>query len=67
MRENPDQKAYLTNLGDRTFLLLTDLELIKKLCLNHKMFEKLKLFKYMDLSYLKSIFFAEADEWKRQR
>lgn len=67
IQQDPDQKAYLTNLGDRTFLLLTDVELVKFLCQNHKMFEKLKLFKHMDLSYIKSIFFAEAEEWKCQR
>ena len=67
MKENPDQKAYLTNLGDRAFLILTDIELIKSLSLNHRMFEKIKLLKHMELSYLKGIFFAEGQEWKGQK
>lgn len=67
MKENPDQKAYLTNLGDRAFLILTDIELIKSLSLNHRMFEKIKLLKHMELSYLKGIFFAEGSEWKGQK
>ena len=30
MRENPDQKAYLTNLGDRTFLIATGTDLVRE-------------------------------------
>jgi hypothetical protein len=29
MKENPDQLAYLTNLGDKPFLVITDSQLIK--------------------------------------
>lgn len=47
MKENVDQKAYLTNLGNKSFLILTDIDLIKSLSLNHKLFEKIKLLKHM--------------------
>lgn len=65
--ENPDQKAYLTNLGDKSFLVITDSQLVKEMSLDHKNFEKFKPFKHMDLCYLRGIFFAEGQDWKVQK
>ncbi len=67
MRENPDQKAYLSNLGDRTFLIVTDSDLVREICLNFKDYQKFKIFKHMDLCYLRGIFFSEGSDWKMQR
>ena len=67
MKENPDQKAYLTNLGNKSFLILTDIDLIKSISINHRNYEKIKLLKHMELSYLRGIFFAEGQNWKQQK
>ena len=60
-------KAYLTNLGNRPFLILTDPKLIKEVTLNPKKFRKLNLMKHIDKAYSKGIFFVEDDEWKAER
>jgi cytochrome P450 len=67
VKENPDQLAYLTNLGDKSFLVITDSQLVKEMSLEHKNFEKFKPFKHMDLCYLRGIFFAEGQDWKIQK
>jgi|JI6StandDraft_1071083.scaffolds.fasta_scaffold57022_5 cytochrome P450 len=67
MRENPDQKAYLSNLGDKTFLIVTDTDLVREICLEFKNYHKFKVFKHVDLCYLRGIFFAEGADWKMQR
>lgn len=58
LKQNPDQMAYLTNIGNRPFLILCDPKLIKELCLNHKQFKKFNIFKHSDLTYTKGIFFV---------
>lgn len=51
IKENPDQKAYLTNLGSKPFLILCDAKLIKELSLNPKKFKKYNMFKHSDKAY----------------
>ena len=63
IRDNPDQKAYLTNLGSKPFLILCDPNLVRELSLNPKKFRKFNLMKHSSLSYVKGIFFAEDDYW----
>jgi hypothetical protein len=58
MKENPDQLAYMTNLGNRPFLILTDPKLIKELSLSPKKFKKFNIFKHSDKAYTQGIFFA---------
>lgn len=67
MKENPEQRAYLTNLGDKSFLIMTESGLVREMIQDFKSYEKYKVFKHMDLCYLRGIFFAEGDDWKTQR
>ena len=43
IRQNPDQRAYLTNLGSKPFLILCDPNLVRQLSLNPKKFRKFNL------------------------
>ena len=63
IRENPDQRAYLTNLGSKPFLILCDPNLVRELSLNPKKYRKFNLLKHSNLSYTLGIFFAEDDYW----
>lgn len=65
LKQNPDQMAYLTNIGNRPFLILCDPKLIKELCLNHKQFKKFNIFKHSDLTYTKGIFFVPNEDWTK--
>ncbi len=67
VRKDPDMKAYLTNLGNRPFLILTDPKLMKEVTLNPKKFRKLNLMKHVDKAYSKGIFFVEDEDWKAER
>ena len=67
VKDDPDLKAYLTNLGNRPFLILTDPKLIKEVTQNPKKFEKLNLFKHVDKSFARGIFFVEGDDWRAER
>ena len=67
IRENPDQRAYLTNLGSKPFLILCDPNLVRELSLNPKKFRKFNLLKHSGLSYVLGIFFAEDDYWSSIR
>lgn len=58
IQENPDQKAYFTNLGSSPFLILCDPQLVRELSLNPKKFKKFNLYKHSRLSYDEGIFFA---------
>ncbi len=59
IKENPNQKAYFTNLGSRPFLILCDAQLVKELSLNPKKFRKFNLYKHSNKSYTKGIFLVE--------
>lgn len=63
IKENPNQKAYLTNLGSRPFLILCDPQLVRELCLNPKKFRKFNLFKHSRHAYDKGIFLVEDENW----
>ena len=59
IKENPDQLAYLTNVGHKAFLILCDPKLIKEVSLSPKRFRKFNLFKHSNMAYSRGIFFAE--------
>ena len=59
IKENPDQKAYLTNIGSKPFLIICDAQLVKEVSLNPKKFRKFNLFKHSKHSYDRGIFLAE--------
>ena len=65
MKDNPDQLAYLTNIGNRPFLILCCPKLIKQLSLNHKKFTKFNIFKHSDQLYTKGIFFVYDEDWTK--
>lgn len=67
VKDNPDQKAYFTNLGNRPFLILCDPLLIKELSLNPKRYRKFNLYKHSNKSYLQSIFLTEDEDWNAQK
>lgn len=63
VRENPDLKGYITNLGNRPFLILCEAQIIKDFLHQYKKFRKLAFFKNIEKSYSKGIFFAPDDDW----
>ena len=63
MADNPDQHAYLTNIGYRPLLILCSTALIKEVCLNHKNFHKFNVFKHSYKSYTRGIFFVDGEDW----
>ena len=63
IKENPDQRAYFTNLGSKPFLILCDPELVREFSLDPKKYRKFNLYKHSSLSYDNGIFFAEDDHW----
>lgn len=67
IQENPDQRAYFTNIGSRPFLILCDALLIKELSLNPKKYRKFNLYKHSNKSYLQSIFLTEDEDWAAQK
>ena len=67
IKENPDQKAYLTNFGYKPFLILCDAKLIKQLSVNPKKFKKYNMFKHSDKAYTQGIFFVEGEDWTSER
>jgi len=67
IKENPDQKAYFTNLGNRPFLILCNPILIKELSLNPKKYRKFNLYKHSNKSYLQGIFLTEDEDWSAQK
>mgnify|MGYP000536607257 CR=1 FL=1 len=58
IKENPDTKAYFTNLGSKPFLILCDPALVKELSLAPKKFRKFNLYKHSSQAYVKGIFFV---------
>jgi hypothetical protein len=67
IKENPNQRAYFTNLGSRPFLILCEAGLIKEVSLNQKKFDKFNLYKHSDKIYEKGIFFVDDGEWNKER
>jgi len=67
IKENPDQKAYMTNLGTKPFLILCDAQLVREVCLNPKKFRKFNLFKHSRHAYERGIFLAEDEQWSNIR
>lgn len=63
VKQNPDQRAYYTNLGNLPFLILCEPKLIKELSLNPRKFRKFNLYKHSKLSYDSGIFFSEDEKW----
>lgn len=63
IKENPDQRAYFTNLGSKPFIILCEPELVREFSLNPKKYRKFNLYKHSRLSYDSGIFFAEDDHW----
>lgn len=54
-------------MGDKSFLIMTESNLVREMIQDFRAYEKYKVFKHMDLCYLRGIFFAEGDDWKTQR
>lgn len=67
VKENPDQNAYLTNVGYKPMLVVCSAKLIKEISTNAKDFRKFNLYKHSDKSYLKGIFLVEGDDWSSQK
>ncbi len=67
IKENPEQKGYLTNFGYKPLLILCDAKLIKELSLNPKRFKKYNMFKHSDKAYTQGIFFVEGEDWTAER
>lgn len=67
VRENPDLKAYYTNIGYIPMLILCDSQLVKEFLLASKRFRKFNLFKHSQLTYKLGMFLSEEELWSRQR
>lgn len=67
IRKNPNQTAFLTNIGSNPFLILCDAQLIKEMSQNPKKFKKFNLFKHSNMCYSRGIFMVEDDDWTCQR
>lgn len=67
IKDNPDQKAYFTNLGSKPFLILCDPQLVRDFSLNPRKFRKFNLYKHSRLSYEKGIFLSEDETWSNMR
>jgi cytochrome P450 len=67
VRENPDLKAYMSNIGDRLFLVIVHPELIREFSLAFQDYKKFKMFKHQELNYDRGLFFAHGDDWRVQR
>lgn len=67
VKENPDQRAYFTNLGSMPFLILCDPVLIREFNLNPRKYRKFNLYKHSRLAYDTGIFFSEDEHWSNIR
>ena len=67
IRQDPDLPAYLTNLGYKPLLILSDAKYIKELSLNSKNYRKFNLYKHSEKSYTKGIFLSEDEDWSSQK
>lgn len=67
VKENPDLKAYFTNIGYMPMIILCDAQLVKEFLLASKKFRKLNLFKHSQLTYKQGLFLAEEEEWGKQK
>jgi hypothetical protein len=67
VKENPDVKAYYTNIGHRPMLILCDAHLVKEYLLGSKKFRKFNLYKHNDISYKQGLFLADEELWTSQK
>lgn len=67
VKENPDTKAYFTNIGHRPMLILCDAQLVKEYLLGSKKFRKFNLYKHNDITYKQGLFLADEELWTRQK
>lgn len=59
IKQDPDSNAYLTNLGYKPLLILSNPKYVKELSLSAKSFKKFNLYKHSNKSYTKGIFLVE--------
>lgn len=67
VRENPDLKAYYTNIGHMPMIILCDAQLIKEFLLASKKFRKFNLYKHSHMSYNQGLLLADEELWSRQK
>lgn len=67
VKENPDTKAYFTNIGYLPMLILCDAQLVKEYLLGSKKFRKFNLYKHNDITYKQGLFLADEELWTRQK
>jgi cytochrome P450 len=67
IRENPDLKAYYTNIGYLPMLIFCDAQIVKDFLLASKKFRKFNLYKHSQLTYQLGMFLAEEEQWSKQR
>lgn len=67
IKENPEINGFLTNLGYKPLIMLSNAKYVKEVCLSAKNFKKFNLYKHSSKSYTKGIFLAEDDDWVAQK
>ena len=67
VKENPDLKAYYTNIGYLPMIILCDAALVKEFLLGAKKFRKFNLYKHSNLSYNQGLLLADEELWSRQK
>lgn len=67
VKANPDQRAYITNIGYKPLLILCSAELVKQVHTNPRKFRKFNIFKHSYKCYTKGIFFVEGEDWTAEK